>query len=250
MKIAKLITGIVVFLLFAGAGEEQKKEEGLWDPQAEVENKAVPAISAGDGVRIGMMVVSGVKEQVEKVKAVAVLEGDFKDVARYRILIPVSMEDVLKNINRVPHTAVTGVVDIKISRDTGVKRGFPAFFLKIRLGEIAGGAAIYLLVKEYGEAINKAINEVLLNKKMEVKMATRVVPIVSGGKGLFVGAAQVTGAKSLVEQVKAVAQIETTLGKVRAKGLVPIRAMKFDKDALVKGVGVSALIDARLTKLF
>lgn len=241
----------MTLLLFTWAGAEtQANKEILWAPDEKLENKAVPAISAGDGIRLGMVVVAGPEKQVEQVKAVAVLEGDFKDVARFRALIPVSVEDVGKNISRVPHTAVIGLIDWKISRAPVHPRTMPLFFLKIDLGQIAGGAGIYLLVQKYGEEINKAINTLLLQKKVEIKLATKVVPIVSGGKGLFVGAAQVTGSESPVQQVKAVAQVETTLGKVRGKALFPIRKMKWKEEALVRGAGVSALIDARLSKLF
>ncbi|MFN4181948.1 MAG: hypothetical protein ACK4G3_01900 [bacterium] len=251
MKGSKCAKIFFTLLLFSWASAEtQKGEEVLWAPDEKLENKAVPAISVGDGIRLGMVVVAGPEKQVDQVKAVAVLEGDFKDVARYRVLIPVSSEDVLKNVTRVPKTAVIGLLDWKISRAPAHFPTMRKFFLKIDLGQIVGGAGIFLLVQQYGEQINKAINSLLVQKKVEVNLATKVVPIVSGGKGLFVGAAQVTGANSPVQQVKAVAQVETTLGKLRGKALFPIRKMKWKEEARVSGVGISALIDARLSKLF
>ncbi len=119
----------------------------------------------------------------------------------------------------------------------------------VNLGDILKGGGIAVIVKNYGDEINKAINTLLQNKKIEVKEATKVVPIISGGKGFYSGAAQVTGPKELVEKVKVVAQVESTVGDARIKLLVPISARKFSDAARVKGVGVSALIDLKVSKL-
>jgi len=119
----------------------------------------------------------------------------------------------------------------------------------VNLGDILKGGGIAVIVKNYGDEINKAINTLLQNKKVEIKEATKVVPIISGGKGMYSGAAQVTGPKEQVEKVKGVAQVESTVGDVRIKLLVPISARKFSDVARVKGVGVSALIDLKVSKL-
>ena len=76
--------------------------------------KVVPILSIGDGLRVGAALVVGSDEQVQKVKAVAQLEGDFKGVVRIRALVPVESEDVIKNIKRVPGTSVAGLADIKL----------------------------------------------------------------------------------------------------------------------------------------
>jgi len=81
----------------------------------EIGNKIVPVLNIGDGIRIGLVQVSGPKEYVEKVKAVAALEGDFKDLVRYRALVPIETEKIVENIKRVPFVAVSGVVDLKVS---------------------------------------------------------------------------------------------------------------------------------------
>jgi hypothetical protein len=89
---------------------------------------------------------------------------------------------------------------------------------------------------------------------VEVRDATKVVPIISGGKGTYVGAAQVTGPEEQVKKVQFVAQVETEFGKVRLKALIPISTGKdtaTDKleASRVAGVGVSALIDLRASRL-
>jgi hypothetical protein len=124
----------------------------------------------------------------------------------------------------------------------------------IKLGNILKTGGIALVVKEFGPEINKAINTLLLNKKVEVRDATKVVPIISGGKGTYVGAAQVTGPEEQVKKVQFVAQVETEFGKVRLKALIPISTGKdtaTDKleASRVAGVGVSALIDLRASRL-
>lgn len=79
-----------------------------------VSQKVVPIISAGQGIRIGGALVAGSKSKLGEVVAVAQLEGQFGDAVRVRVLVPVSSEDVVRNISRVPETSVIGLVDIKL----------------------------------------------------------------------------------------------------------------------------------------
>lgn len=76
--------------------------------------KIVPIISVGSGLRIGGAQVTGPKEYIAQVKAVAQIEGDFRDVVRARVLVPVSTEDIVQKLSRVPQTSVTALVDIKL----------------------------------------------------------------------------------------------------------------------------------------
>ncbi len=80
----------------------------------DMSQKAVPILSVGSGLRVGVAVVAGEREQVAQVKAVAQIEGDFHGNARIRALVPVSTENVVSNINRVPGTSVIGVADIRL----------------------------------------------------------------------------------------------------------------------------------------
>jgi hypothetical protein len=79
-----------------------------------VSQKVVPIISAGQGTRIGGALVAGAKSKLDEVVAVAQLEGQFGDSVRVKILVPVSSQDVVKDIRRVPETSVIGLVDISL----------------------------------------------------------------------------------------------------------------------------------------
>lgn len=79
-----------------------------------VAEKVVPIISVGTGVRVGGAVVSGASNRVDEVVAVAQVEGDFGRAVRARLLVPVSSENVVQQIRRVPGTSVIGLVDIRL----------------------------------------------------------------------------------------------------------------------------------------
>ena len=108
-----------------------------------------------------------------------------------------------------------------------------------------------LIVDTYGEKIDHLLNEVLDNRGIPREEATKVVPILSLGRGGYIGLAQVGGPKEKVEQVEAVVQLEAELigNKLRAKVLVPVdsKDITHPKDInKVRGVGVSAIIDLKL----
>lgn len=121
-----------------------------------------------------------------------------------------------------------------------------------QVGDILKGGAIALVVDKFSGDIDRFVNRVTGNNTNNVRESTRVVPILSIGKGTYVGAVQVTGPKNMVDKVKAVAQIEgsTKIGsEVRIRGLIPVattRVNNLGSLSRIKGVGVSALVDVRL----
>lgn len=123
---------------------------------------------------------------------------------------------------------------------------------RAQLGDILTGGAIAFAVDRFSGQIDRFVNQVTGNSTNNVRESTRVVPIISVGRGTFIGAVQVTGPKNLVDRVKAVAQLEaqTKIGNdLRIRGLIPIStksATDLKSLSRVKGVGVSALIDYRL----
>lgn len=81
------------------------------------ETKVVPIVTVGSNSYAGAVQISGPKDKVEKVKAVAQLEGEFKDGDfRIRALIPVNTTNPvdIKNIDRIEGVGVTALVDINI----------------------------------------------------------------------------------------------------------------------------------------
>jgi hypothetical protein len=118
--------------------------------------------------------------------------------------------------------------------------------LKQAIKIIGVGAA----VQKFGGEMNKAINKLANHKDTEAQF-TRVVPIltVGIGKSSAIGAAQVTGRRSDVEKVKAVAAPETELfGKeIRIRALIPISTDKINGSLQkVEGVGISGIVDLKL----
>ena len=116
------------------------------------------------------------------------------------------------------------------------------------IADVVKVLGIGFAVKTFGPQINSAINTVLMQNHVERHGGTKVVPILSVGQGLYIGAAQVTGPEEEVAQIQAVIQGEVAVGsdKLRLKGLVPVDSINpfksLPKPKFV-GVGVTALID-------
>ncbi len=110
------------------------------------------------------------------------------------------------------------------------------------------GGAIALLVDKFSDQLDDFVNKLMMNEKLAPQEATKVVPIISVGKALYVGAAQVVGPKDKVNQVQAVAQIEGDFkgGMFRVKALIPVTERgKITNLQRVQGVGISAVIDVK-----
>lgn len=83
--------------------------------------KVVPILSVGVGVAapggsyIGAAQVQGPKAAVDRVQAVAQIEGSFSDVVRLRGLVPVSsLNPLAGNLHRVYGVGVTALVDFRL----------------------------------------------------------------------------------------------------------------------------------------
>ena len=126
--------------------------------------------------------------------------------------------------------------------------------VRAQLGGILKGGIVLVAVDKLAPQINSFVNTVTGNKPGEDSgQSTKVVPILSVGRGGYAGAVQVSGPSELVDQVRAVAQVEGQTrilsSDVRIKGLIPVSARSVsDLSSLsrVKGVGISALIDIKL----
>jgi len=84
---------------------------------AAMATKVVPIISAGINSRkaIGAAQVMGPRDKVNQVQAVAQLDQDlFGREVKIRAMIPVSSQDVIRNIRRVEGVGVSGIVDLRL----------------------------------------------------------------------------------------------------------------------------------------
>jgi len=111
-------------------------------------------------------------------------------------------------------------------------------------GVIGGGAVVYAIAGP----LNDFINTATLNRGAQFQGYTKVVPIVSMGDGLRIGAAQVGGtSRRAVDETQAVAQLELSFQGIRMRVLIPIDSLNpLQQFRRVQGVGVTAIIDVRL----
>lgn len=118
----------------------------------------------------------------------------------------------------------------------------------VSLGDAVKLFGIAFVVKQFGGQINKFINTLLAQHGVAWEGTTKVVPIISIGRGTYVGAAQIAGPPELVDRVKAVAQGEIAIGgNLKGNALIPIGSTNVKKGiSRVEGVGLSALIDFKI----
>lgn len=106
---------------------------------------------------------------------------------------------------------------------------------------------ISYVVRHFGGQINTFINNLAGQHGVQYAGTTKVVPIISAGNGLYIGAAQVQGPPDRVSQTRAVGQVETSISGLRAKLLIPVNTTSIGKSLQrIQGVGVSALIDFKI----
>ena len=102
-------------------------------------------------------------------------------------------------------------------------------------------------VTQFGDEIDSFITKALGEREAAARGATKVVPILSLGRGGYIGAAQVVGNPENVQRVKAVFQLEGRIGSFRPRILVPTTTDKVTGTPdRAKGVGVSAVIEFKI----
>lgn len=138
---------------------------------------------------------------------------------------------------------ITGLLIICLLTATGAPTAYALDFKDVLK---FGGVAI--AVKSLSGPLNDFINTLTAKNGVGTRYSTKVVPIVSLGNGGYIGSAQVTGSKSLVEKTKAVVQVEGNFShnNFRVKALIPSDTENPLKFSRVDGVGVSAIIDLRI----
>ena len=116
------------------------------------------------------------------------------------------------------------------------------------LGGILKVGGIAVLVDQFAGPLNNFINTLTAKNGVSSDYATKVVPVITVGNGTYAGAAQISGPQALVDQTKAVLQIEGEFNgdSFRVKALIPIDSKNPTNFSRVQGVGVSAQIDVRI----
>jgi len=116
------------------------------------------------------------------------------------------------------------------------------------LGGIVKAGGIAILVDQFAGPLNNFINTLTAKNGVSSEYATKVVPVITVGSGTYAGAAQVTGPQELVDQTKAVLQLEGDFSgdRFRVKALIPIDSKNPTNFSRVQGVGVSAQIDVKI----
>lgn len=95
---------------------DDRKAAQVDDLYPELKKKLVPILTFGSSLNIGVAQVQGEERDVDRCKAVAQLETDYKDAARIKILVPVQTENVIKHIDRVPGVSVSAIADFALKR--------------------------------------------------------------------------------------------------------------------------------------
>lgn len=78
------------------------------------------------------------------------------------------------------------------------------------LGTVVKGGAVSLLVSQFADQLNSAINTLTAKYPISSDYATKVVPIITVGDGSYAGAAQVSGPKEQVDKCQAALQLEAS----------------------------------------
>ena len=127
---------------------------------------------------------------------------------------------------------------------------FSAGAASAQLGDILKIGGTALIVRQFGSTINKVLNNVTGQNKLEDQgIVTKVVPVLSAGSRGAIGIVQVAGPRDQVDKVRAVAQLQTqvkALSTLQARILIPIDADNLKNINRVSGVGVSAIVDIKL----
>ncbi len=94
--------------------EETAPAPAEWQPSEPYDDKDVPIISVGRGIRIGMARVSGPASKVAQVEGVAQLESNLSNFGDVEIYVPISTKVPGESLDRINECAVVGLADLKL----------------------------------------------------------------------------------------------------------------------------------------
>jgi hypothetical protein len=112
---ALLAFGLSTAIQPTSAGTAKKPAPKVeFDPK--LKKKLVPILTFGTSLNVGIAQVAGAEKDVNKCKAVAQLETDYKDKARIKILVPIQTQKIVQHIDRVPGVSVSALADYAIGK--------------------------------------------------------------------------------------------------------------------------------------
>lgn len=100
----------------SGFAADAKKPAPKVEVDPKLKKKIVPILTFGTSLNVGAAQVTGAEKDVNRCKAVAQLETDYKDKARIKILVPIQTEKIVQHIDRVPGVSVSALADIAIGK--------------------------------------------------------------------------------------------------------------------------------------
>lgn len=118
VKLGDLVKGGGIALVVSKFGKDINKAINALtktpDDSPEFATNVVPVISAGDGKQVGAVQIMGPRSAVDKVQAVAQIEGKFGPLGiRVRALVPIATKSIT-DIRRVPGVGISGLIDVKL----------------------------------------------------------------------------------------------------------------------------------------
>jgi hypothetical protein len=114
-----------------------------------------------------------------------------------------------------------------------------------QIKQILKVGGVLVVINTFGKEMNRSINK-LWGREDNSKVKTKVVPILTVGKGTAIGAVQVMGPPAQVDKVIGVAQPEVSFQGIRLRALIPISDKNTSSIRAVEEVGVSGIVDIKL----
>ena len=95
-------------------GQVEERSERYYEDWSFQAKKIVPILNVGNqGLRVGAAQVSGPRQQVDKVKAVGLLELNFRGAVRINVYVPMASLNVTQ-LDRVQGCSVSALVDVRL----------------------------------------------------------------------------------------------------------------------------------------
>ncbi|MGB9587296.1 MAG: hypothetical protein ACPL7O_03870 [Armatimonadota bacterium] len=207
---------------------------------AGMSTKVVPILSVGEKGYVGAAQVAGPQSYVNSVQAVWLYEDNFsQNEFRLKVYVPSASLNPLE-LKRVQKVGISAIVDVSLD---GRWKG-QTFSHSVSVGDVLKAGVVAVAINAAADPLNKAINSIAGGWNT----STKVVPVATIGDKAYIGGAQVAGAASSLDKVKAVYQYEDIFGggKFRIKAFVPSDSTNPLKISRVSGIGLTALIDTSI----